>query len=388
VHGCLWVRPFQGLCQRLSEHFLRLALTEAGQDGEEEAASFAAVQCCSAITTLLENIKSSPELYLHLEPFLVPMLHRVLTPDQNGDYQCMEFMEDGLEILTYLTYYAPTISDLLWSLFRPLTQSFHDWAFDYLHNINLPLDNYISRSNEKFLADPAHIKIVYDVIDKAMTHEQSSDRDCVEGCKLSESLVLNCPGALDVYIPQLLKLVLTRLDRAEARAVAEGKTVMRAYCRTELLKMVSICLYYNPQGALQSLEQLQCTTKIFQTMFWALNDAQADEDDGEVCKTHFRGLHDQKIVILGLSSILKLPVAQLPPAVAQGLPTLITALVTLEEELAKNRARKEAEDAEEKEEEAEEDDEGVLDVADDEDEEDDGDDDLDAVNPSSPNPQP
>ena len=177
----------QGLCQRLAEHFVRLALTESGQEGEEEA-SFAATQCCSAITTLLESIKKTPELYPHLEQFLVPMLRQILTPDAKNDYQCMEFMEDGLEILTYLTYYAPTISDLVWQLFRPLLKSFHDWAFDYLHNINLPLDNFISRSNDKFLGDPEHIKLVFEVIQKAMSHEDSSDRDCVEGCKLTESL--------------------------------------------------------------------------------------------------------------------------------------------------------------------------------------------------------
>ena len=50
------------------------------------------------------------------------MLHRVLTPDAKGDYICMEFMEDSLEILTYLTYYAPAISDQVWTLFHPLTQ--------------------------------------------------------------------------------------------------------------------------------------------------------------------------------------------------------------------------------------------------------------------------
>ena len=118
----------QGLCQRLAEHFLRLALSDAAQEGEDEGyaaeeASFAAVQCCSAITTLLESIKKTPELYPHLEPYLVPMLHRVLTPDAKGDYICMEFMEDSLEILTYLTYYAPAISDQVCTLFHPLTQS-------------------------------------------------------------------------------------------------------------------------------------------------------------------------------------------------------------------------------------------------------------------------
>ena len=212
--------------------------------------------------------------------------------------------------------------------------------------------------------------------------ENSSDRDCVEGCKLSESLVLNCPGALDAYIPSLLKLVLDRLARAQARS-ATGEPGpsggMRAYCRTELMKMACICLYYNPQGALQSLEQQGGTQTLFHMLFWALADSQAGEPDEAPSKTHFRGLHDQKIAILGLTSLLKVPVSQLPASVGQGFSTVIEALVSLQVELRQNRQKKEEQDAAEGEEADDDEDEGVIDVADDEDEEDDADDDLDAV---------
>ena len=76
--------------------------------------------------------------------------------------------------------------------------------------------------------------------------------------------VLNCPGALDGYIPELLKLVSCRLHQSDARVAQQGGQPMRAYCRTELMKMASICLYYNPQGALLSMEQTGCTQQIFQ----------------------------------------------------------------------------------------------------------------------------
>lgn len=75
--------------------------------------------------------------------------------------------------------------------------------------------------------------------------------------------MLNCLGALDAFIPQLLNLLMNRLKAGEAH-VAEGKNPMKAYCRTELMKMAAICLYYNPQGALQSLEQLGATASLFQ----------------------------------------------------------------------------------------------------------------------------
>jgi hypothetical protein len=143
------------------------------------------------------------------------------------------------------------LSIQVWTLFHPLTQSFHDWAFDYLHNINLPLDNFISRSNHTFLGNPLHVQRIYEVIEKAMSHEDASDRDCVEACKLSESLVLNCPGALDAYIPQLLALLVARIRSADLRVQQGQGQAMRAYCRTELMKMAAICLYYNPQVLLR-----------------------------------------------------------------------------------------------------------------------------------------
>jgi len=78
-----------------------------------------------------------------------------------------------------------------------------------------------------------------------------------------------------------------------------------------------------------------------------------DSEGEEPTKTHFRGLHDQKIAILGLTSILKVPMAQLPPTVTQGLPTVVSALVTLQTDLAVNRKRREEEAAEEEEDEDE-----------------------------------
>jgi hypothetical protein len=59
------------------------------------------------------------------------------------------------------------------------------------------------------------------------------------------------------------------------------------------------------------------------------------------------------------------------------MPTIIAALINLEDELAKAKLSKEEE--EEEEEEEDEDDDGVLDVADDEDEDGEGEEDIDAV---------
>ena len=56
-----------------------------------------------------------------------------------------------------------------------------------------------------------------------------------------------CPGALDAYIPQLLALLVARIRSSDLRVQQGQGQAMRAYCRTELMKMAAICLYYNPQ---------------------------------------------------------------------------------------------------------------------------------------------
>ena len=45
-----------------------------------------------------------------IEASVIPLLLECLTPDASGEYAYTEFIEDVLEIITRLTYYAPEIS--------------------------------------------------------------------------------------------------------------------------------------------------------------------------------------------------------------------------------------------------------------------------------------
>lgn len=328
----------QGLCERLSQHFIKLASNE---EADEESV-LAACQCCSAITTLLESIKKTPEIYHLLEPSLIPVLNTVFSPSQpGGDYMYMEFMEDCLEILTYLTYYAPTISQGLWSLFPTLAQSFFDWAVDYLQDINMPLDNYISRGTEGFLANPQYVETVYKMIEYVFTIEDGTERDCIEGCKLADSLIMNCVGRVDNAVERIIVLVVERFQ----------KTVKKDNLRSELLKTLADCLYYNPQATLSVLESKQATSTVFQIFFNAIMATGPKKEDasGEeiVHKTHLKKVHDKKVSILGLSAVLRVPAAQMPPTVSSGISHVVAALTTLLvdiEEAKKIRAAREQEE--------------------------------------------
>ena len=52
----------------------------------------------------------------------MPMLHKMM-----GE-SAREYFEDVNEVLSYLTYYSPVISEELWGIFPRLHEAFHTWA--------------------------------------------------------------------------------------------------------------------------------------------------------------------------------------------------------------------------------------------------------------------
>lgn len=56
---------------------------EADEEGDDPGA-LAAVGCLRAISTILESINSLPDLFIHIEPTLLPIMRRMLTTDGQG----------------------------------------------------------------------------------------------------------------------------------------------------------------------------------------------------------------------------------------------------------------------------------------------------------------
>lgn len=56
---------------------------EADEEGDDPGA-LAAVGCLRAISTILESVSSLPELFVHVEPTLLPIMRRMLTTDGQG----------------------------------------------------------------------------------------------------------------------------------------------------------------------------------------------------------------------------------------------------------------------------------------------------------------
>ena len=88
----------------------------------------AAVQCVEAMAAVLASLDDNENnVYAQLEPFLRPVLHRVF--DESGEF--LEYFENGIEVVSYLTYHGSTpFSDELWSLFDQMIRAFHGFACD------------------------------------------------------------------------------------------------------------------------------------------------------------------------------------------------------------------------------------------------------------------
>ena len=184
----------QGLCQRLADTFFRLA-----HDADTDS-SLAASQCCSAISTLLDalNDSNSPALFASIEPSVIPLLLECLTPDASGEYAYTEFIEDVLEIITRLTYYAPEISAGMWSLYLPLTKCFTDWAWDYLSEFQMALNNYVSRAPAAFVSVPQRPEALLRMMQRVL---ESADAQVLSlSLSLSRSLFLSCARALSLSL--------------------------------------------------------------------------------------------------------------------------------------------------------------------------------------------
>ncbi|KAG6406065.1 hypothetical protein SASPL_133662 [Salvia splendens] len=281
-----------GLCQNLAAAFWKCMNTaEADEEGDDPGA-LAAVGCLRAISTILESVNSLPDLFIHIEPTLLPIIRRMLTTDGQ------EVFEEVLEIVSYMTFFSPTISLEMWSLWPLMMEALADWAIDFFPNILVPLDNYISRSTAHFLTckEPDYQQSLWNMISSVMGDKNLEDGDIEPAPKLIQVLFQNCRGQVDHWVEPYLRITVERLRRTE-----------KPYLKCLLMEVVADALYYNASFTLSILQKLNVATEVFNLWFQML---QQTKKSG--ARTNFKREHDKKICCLGLTSLIPLPADQLP----------------------------------------------------------------------------
>ncbi|KAA3454673.1 importin beta-like SAD2 [Gossypium australe] len=285
--------PFAlGLCQNLAAAFWRCMNTSEADDEADDPGALAAVGCLRAISTILESVSRLPQLFVQIEPTLLPIMRRMLTTDGQ------EVFEEVLEIVSYMTFFSPTISLEMWSLWPLMIEALADWAIDFFPNILVPLDNYISRGTAHFLTckEPDYQQSLWNMISSVMADKNLEDNDIEPAPKLIEVVFQNCRAQVDHWVEPYLRITLDRLRRTE-----------KSRLKCLLVQVIANSVYYNAELTLSILNKLCVTTEVFNLWFHLLQQVKKSG-----LRANFKREHDKKVCCLGLTSLLALPGEQFP----------------------------------------------------------------------------
>ncbi|KAK8556290.1 hypothetical protein V6N13_064338 [Hibiscus sabdariffa] len=314
-----------GLCQSLAAAFWRCMNTAEADDEADDPGALAAVGCLRAISTILESVSRLPHLFVQVEPTLLPIMRRMLTTDGQ------EVFEEVLEIVSYMTFFSPTISLDMWSLWPLMIEALADWAIDFFPNILVPLDNYISRGTAHFLncKEPNYQQSLWNMISSIMSDKNLEDSDIEPAPKLIEVVFQNCRGQVDHWVEPYLRITLDRLRRAE-----------KSRLKCLLVQVIANALYYNSTLTLGILDKFCVTSEVFNLWFQLLQQVRKSG-----VRVNFKRDHDKKVCCLGLTSLLALPGEQLAgEALGRVFRATLDLLVAYKDQVAEAAKEEEAED--------------------------------------------
>ncbi|CAM9763151.1 unnamed protein product, partial [Phaeothamnion confervicola] len=289
------------LTQKLSEYFT--AYAKEGYDDDD--AAMAAGQCIEAVATVLYSVHTVPSLYPEMERHILPMLRLVL--GNEGEF--IEYLENALDVVTYLTYYGPGISPDLWTLFPMIYDAFSNWAYDYITNMATPIDNFVSRGSDGLLTgrSPAgmpYVEMVLRMAQKVLEDRRQTEPEQRTAAQMLMCVMHSCKGRVDAYLPAVLGIVLGRLQGVALPPL-----------KVSLLETVASALHYSPALTFEWMKSAGATQLLLSELFLALQE------------NHFKTRLGKKLVALGLSSFFALAPSAMPPEVAANLGLVVSGVV-------------------------------------------------------------
>ncbi|KAI9372100.1 armadillo-type protein [Aspergillus egyptiacus] len=303
--------PFAvALSEQLRDTYMRIVselLERNASKGEEDTygdflddKSITALGVLQTIGTLILTLESTPDVLLHLETILMPVISITL---ENKLY---DLYNEVFEIIDSCTFAAKSISPTMWQAFELIHKTFKAGAELYLEDMLPALDNYVAYGSQQLVQNPAYLAAIVGMVEDIFRDEKVGGVDRICGCKLAETVMLNLRGYVDQYIPVFIELAMRVINAGEART--------KSY-RLHLMEMVINAIYYNPVLSLQVLEAKGWTNKFFSTWFSNID--------------NFRRVHDKTLSIVAISSLLTLKPADVPASVQQGWPRLLQGVTRL-----------------------------------------------------------
>lgn len=303
--------PFAvALSEQLRDTYLRivreLLSRNQGKDEDNEYGeyldekSITALGVLQTIGTLILTLESTPDVLLHLETILMPVITITL---ENKLY---DLYNEVFEIIDSCTFAAKSISPTMWQAFELIHRTFKAGAELYLEDMLPSLENFVNYGTQTLIENRTYLEAIVDMVRSIFKDDKLGGVDRICGCKLAEIVMLNMRGHVDQYVPEFIAMAMTVLTNDDPKVKS---------LRIHLMEAVVNAIYYNPALALHVLESNGWTNKFFSLWFSSID--------------NFSRVHDKKLCISAICALLTLPGQNVPVSVQQGWPRLLQGIVRL-----------------------------------------------------------
>lgn len=298
------------LTQQMANSYMRLVQDNlAGGDGEgvrsfsmdqgEEDKYFAALGCLSTMYQMVTTAESRPEILAELEQVLLPVVAYTI------ETETIDLYDDCFQLTDVLTYYQKRISPGMWNIFTLMYKSFKSSGVDYLSEMIGTFDNCASYGTAMLQENAEYRHMLLDIFHTAMTNDQLVVGDRVAACQIAEVVLLLLKGYVDEAVPGIITTLLPYVQKLNDST----STLMRKWATIIIIET----LYYNPTLALQVLESQNVTSTFF--------------SEALPLMAKFRKVHECKVAIVALLSLLSLDPTTMPESLKSGYAHILQAAI-------------------------------------------------------------
>lgn len=188
----------------------------------------------------------------------------------------------------------------MWRAFELVHATFKSGAELYLEDMLPALDNFVQYGASHLTQKPEYVEALYSMVSDMFSDGKVGGVDRICACKLAEAMMLSLPGHIDNCVNGFVNMAMGILNTQEVK--------IKSY-KIHLMEMVINAIYYNPVMALHILESKGWTNKFFSLWFGSME--------------AFSRVHDKKLCIVAIVSLLSLNADQVPASVSVGWPRLL-----------------------------------------------------------------
>jgi importin-7 len=266
--------PFAvALSEQLRDTYLRIVreLLEKNDKRDDDESygdylddkSITALGVLQTIGTLILTLESTPDVLLHMEAILMPVIKVTLENKLYGEripftvlkniLTGIDLYNEVFEIIDSCTFAAKSISPTMWQAFELIHATFKAGAELYLEDMLSALDNFVQYGRQHLIATPQYLEAMFGMVSDMFADEKVGGVDRICACKLAEGIMLSLRGHADNYVVAFVRLRIlvllqfTNVQKVEMamRTLTSNEVKVKSY-KIHLMEMVINAIYYNP----------------------------------------------------------------------------------------------------------------------------------------------